>query len=116
MYTLHYFFIAVLLTLALQYRAAYERGDKTAATRWLVALAITLGLSFTNHLMTLLLLLPIAALLIGGTNVGDRFAKYPAPLDLSPARVPRTRSCSTSICLSAPPKTHDELGHPRHRR
>ena len=73
MYTLHYFFIAVLLTVALQYRAAYERGDKTAATRWLVALAITLGLSFTNHLMTVLLLLPIAALLIGGTNVADRF-------------------------------------------
>jgi hypothetical protein len=73
MYTLHYFFIAVLLTLALQYRAAYERGDKTASTRWLLALAITLGLSFTNHLMTVLLLLPIALLLVGGTNMGDRF-------------------------------------------
>ncbi|MEP6776023.1 MAG: DUF2723 domain-containing protein, partial [Chloroflexota bacterium] len=73
MYTLHYFFIAALLTLALQYRAAYERGDKQASTRWLVALAITLGLSFTNHLMTVLLLLPIAVLLIGGANLGDRF-------------------------------------------
>lgn len=73
MYTLHYFFIAVLLTLALQYRAAYERGDKTASTRWLLALATTLGLSFTNHLMTVLLLLPIAVLLGGGTNMGDRF-------------------------------------------
>ncbi len=72
MYTLHYFFIGVLLTLALQYRAAYERGDKTASTRWLLALAITLGLSFTNHLMTVLLLVPIAVLLVGGTNMGDR--------------------------------------------
>ena len=72
MYSLHYFFIAVLLTLALQYRAAYERGDKQASTRWLVALAITLGLSFTNHLMTILLFLPIALLLIGGAQPGYR--------------------------------------------
>jgi hypothetical protein len=72
MYSLHYFFIALLLILALQYRAAYERGDKQASTRWLVALAISLGLSFTNHLMTILLVLPIALLLIGGTQPGYR--------------------------------------------
>lgn len=71
MYSLHFFLVAVILTLALGFRKAYERNDPTA-NRWLMALAATLGLSFTNHLMTILLVIPVAILLLGGPEPKDR--------------------------------------------
>ncbi|HVF98327.1 MAG TPA: DUF2723 domain-containing protein, partial [Chloroflexia bacterium] len=55
MYTLHYFFVVFLLLAALQYRAAFDRGDGTAARRWLLATTLGAGLSLTNHMMTILL-------------------------------------------------------------
>jgi hypothetical protein len=72
MYTLHFFFVALLLILALGFRRAYERNDPETATRWLIALAATLGLSFTNHLMTVILVIPIALMLLVGDSFMDR--------------------------------------------
>ncbi|MEO5953287.1 MAG: DUF2723 domain-containing protein [Chloroflexia bacterium] len=72
MYSLHFFFVALILNLALGFRRAYERNDPRVATRWLIALAATLGLSFTNHLMTILLVIPVALLLLVGDNFMDR--------------------------------------------
>src|SRR5439155_14781122 len=66
MYTIHYFFVAVLLLVALEYRWSYERGEETRARRWLVGLAAGLGLSLTNHLMTTLLVPGILLLLLWG--------------------------------------------------
>lgn len=71
MYSLHFFLVAVILTLALSYRDAYER-KSPSAMKWLLATAATLGLSFTNHLMTVLLVLPVALLVLAGPNLGDR--------------------------------------------
>jgi hypothetical protein len=66
MYTLHYFFMLVLVWLALGYRRALDRNDLRAARWRLVALAATLGLSFTNHLMTSLLVPGLLILLVAG--------------------------------------------------
>lgn len=73
MYTLHYFFVLALLTAALQYRWAYERGSERAARRWLLVLSAGLGLSFTNHLMTMLLGPGVLALLVLGGDWSKRF-------------------------------------------
>jgi hypothetical protein len=56
------------LILALGFRRAFERDDRPAAGRWLLALAATLGLSFTNHLMTILVVVPVALMLLAGTE------------------------------------------------
>ncbi len=66
MYTLHYFFMLVLLWLALGYRRAVDRNDPHAARWRLIAVAATLGLSFTNHLMTSLLVPGLLILLVAG--------------------------------------------------
>src|SRR4051812_36311889 len=66
MYTIHYFLALVIFLLALEYRWSYERGAERQARRWLVALAACLGLSFTNHLMTSLMVPGILILLIWG--------------------------------------------------
>ncbi len=73
MYTLHYFFVMLLFWLAVSYRWAYERGDARSSRRYLIALAAGLGLSFTNHLMTSLLLPGLAVLLLIGNRMPDRF-------------------------------------------
>lgn len=75
MYSLHFFLVAAILTLALSYRNAYER-KSPSATKWLIATAATLGLSFTNHLMTVLLVLPVALLVLAGPNAGDRLTFF----------------------------------------
>jgi hypothetical protein len=76
MYTLHYFLVFTLFLLALQCRRAYERGDRRGVRLWFVALAATLGLSFTNHLTTLLTVLPLAMLLLLGSGFEKRFQAY----------------------------------------
>jgi hypothetical protein len=74
MYSLHFFFVFVLFLLALYCRKALERGDSKSAGRLFIAMAATLGLSFTNHLMTVLLIIPLAILLLGGdVNANFRF-------------------------------------------
>ncbi|HEX9990303.1 MAG TPA: DUF2723 domain-containing protein [Chloroflexia bacterium] len=73
MYTLHYFFVLALLTAAIQYSWAYERGDEPATRRWLLVLSAGLGLSFTNHLMTMLLGPGVLALLVLGGDWVMRF-------------------------------------------
>lgn len=73
MYTLHYFLVLFILWLAVSYRWAYEREDKGLARRFLLVLALALGLSFTNHLMTSLLLPGLAVLLLVGSRWNDRF-------------------------------------------
>lgn len=90
MYTLHYFFVALILFLALQYRWAYERGDRRQATRWLVGLALASGLSMTNHLMTSLLVPGVLILVLGGANVGARLVALlrRAPLALPALLLP----------------------------
>src|SRR5215212_9201782 len=72
MYTIHYFLVLVLFLLALECRRSYERGDEQRLKRWLVALAVVLGLSFTNHLMTTLLVPGIALLLLWGSGSRNR--------------------------------------------
>jgi len=72
MYSLHFFLVALLFWLALNYRWAYERKDKAATRRWLVALVIVGSLSFTNHLMTNLLLPGTALLIFSGENWARR--------------------------------------------
>lgn len=74
MYTLHFFFVSLLLLLALKYRQAYDGGNERSARRWLTALTVATGLSFTNHMMTLLLLPGIAVLLLFGTDWRGRLA------------------------------------------
>ncbi|HET9493263.1 MAG TPA: DUF2723 domain-containing protein [Chloroflexia bacterium] len=73
MYSLHFFLVAVLFLLALAARQAYDRGEGRLAARLLVALAAVLGLSFTNHLMTVLVVLPLALLFLAGARLGERF-------------------------------------------
>jgi len=68
MYSLHFFFVALLFWLALNYRWAYERKDTSASRRWLVALVVTGSFSFTNHLMTNLLLPGLGLLVLSGEN------------------------------------------------
>lgn len=68
MYTLHYFFVVFLLLAALQYRAAYERGDAGSAQRWLLATTLGSGLSLTNHMMTILLAPGVLVLLLAGSG------------------------------------------------
>lgn len=75
MYSLHFFFVFALFLLALYSRRALERGDQKSAGRLFVAMAALLGLSFTNHLMTLLVVIPLAILLLGGA-VTDNFRFY----------------------------------------
>src|SRR5688572_29029783 len=72
MYSLHFFFVALLFWLALQYRWAYERDDAPAARRWLVGLVAAGAFSFTNHLMTNLLLPGLALIVFSGANVKQR--------------------------------------------
>ncbi|HYP40581.1 MAG TPA: DUF2723 domain-containing protein, partial [Chloroflexia bacterium] len=85
MYTLHYFFVLALLTAAVQYRWAYERGNERAARRWLLVLSAGLGLSFTNHLMTMLLGPGVLALLVLG---GDWLKRFRALLRQLPLILP----------------------------
>jgi hypothetical protein len=66
MYTLHYFFMLLILLLAVAYRWAYERRAEREAGRLLVILALTFGLSLTNHLMTSLLVPGVLVLLSAG--------------------------------------------------
>lgn len=68
MYTLHYFFVCILLLFALQFRSAYELKELRSARRNLLMLAFLLGLSFTNHLMTSLLVPGLMMLVIGGVG------------------------------------------------
>ncbi|MBF6612325.1 MAG: DUF2723 domain-containing protein, partial [Chloroflexi bacterium] len=68
MYSLHYFFVALLFLLALEQRWAYERGEAKQAKRWLVAIALTLGISLTNHLMTNLLIPGLLVLVLYGRD------------------------------------------------
>ncbi len=90
MYTLHYFFVMLLFWLATSYRWAYERGDARSSRRLLIALAAGLGLSFTNHLMTSLLLPGLAVLLVVGNGWREWFLarfrelweRLPAPIVL----------------------------------
>jgi uncharacterized membrane protein YfcA len=72
MYSLHFFLLAVLFLLALEARKALDRQDNKHLTRWLVALAATLGLSLTNHLMTVLAVIPIVLLLVAGERPVER--------------------------------------------
>ena len=76
MYTLHFFFVFALFLLALQCRRAYERGDRGRVRVWFIALAATLGLSLTNHLTTLLTVLPLAMLLLLGSDFDRRFQAF----------------------------------------
>lgn len=73
MYSLHYFFIALLFLLALLARWAYERNDTAGMKRWLLALSIGLGLSLSNHLMTTLLVPGLLLLLFLGSDLPRRF-------------------------------------------
>jgi hypothetical protein len=68
MYTLHYFFVVLLLLAALRYRAAYERGDDRSARRWLLVTTLGAGLSLTNHMMTILLAPGVLVLLLAGRD------------------------------------------------
>jgi hypothetical protein len=72
MYTLHYFFFLLLFWLALSARWSYERGDRAATNRYLVLLAVALGLSFTNHLMTSLTVPGLAVLLLAARDWPQR--------------------------------------------
>jgi hypothetical protein len=76
MYTLHFFFVFTLFLLALQCRRAFERNDRRGMRLWFIALAATLGLSFTNHLTTLLTVLPLAILLLLGSDFDKRFQGF----------------------------------------
>jgi hypothetical protein len=72
MYTLHYLFVAALFWLALRSRRAilaWRTQDTISSLwhgpeRWLVALAATLGLAFTNHSMSYLLIPGLAILVL----------------------------------------------------
>ncbi|MEO6457670.1 MAG: DUF2723 domain-containing protein, partial [Chloroflexia bacterium] len=68
MYSLHFFFVALLFWLALNYRWAYERNNTSVSRRWLVALVVAGSFSFTNHLMTNLLLPGLGLLVLSGEN------------------------------------------------
>lgn len=68
MYSLHFFFVALLFWLALNYRWAHERNDMPSSRRWLVALVVAGSFSFTNHLMTNLLLPGLGLLVLSGGN------------------------------------------------
>ena len=72
LYTLHYFFMLALLFFALKLRQAYEIADRRRANLWATALAATLGLAFTNHLMTSLLVPVIATLVLAGHDWRSR--------------------------------------------
>jgi hypothetical protein len=73
LYTLHYAFIAFIFLCALNARWALERKDEPAQRRWLLALALAIGFSFTNHLMTLLVLPAVLILLFVGEHTGVRY-------------------------------------------
>ncbi len=68
MYSLHYFFVALLFLIALELRWAYERSEAKQAKRWLVAVALALGISLTNHLMTNLLIPGLLVLVLYGRD------------------------------------------------
>ena len=72
MYTLHYFLLAVLLLLVLQARSAYDENNHLAFKRRLTTLAFVFGLSMTNHLMTVLVAVPVALFLVVGDRPGER--------------------------------------------
>jgi hypothetical protein len=74
MYTLHYFLVAVILLLAVQWRTTVASGEEKRARRYLFWALLTLGLSFANHLMTALLVVPFGALLLAGPGWRDRAA------------------------------------------
>jgi hypothetical protein len=73
MYSLHYFFIALLFLLTLSVRWAYERSDTAGMKRWLLGLSIGLGLSLSNHLMTTLLVPGLLICLLVGADPARRF-------------------------------------------
>jgi hypothetical protein len=72
MYTLHYAFVAALFWLALRSRRAIlawpkqdaDRSLRHGPAKWLVALSATLGLAFTNHSMSYLLIPGLAILVL----------------------------------------------------
>jgi len=72
MYSLHYFFVGLALLLALKCRQAYDRDDRGAARRWLVATVAVTALSFTNHLMTNLLVPGLLIMLLWGPRWRSR--------------------------------------------
>jgi|GEM_PF-3583076 len=72
MYSLHYFFVALLFLLALLARWAYEQKDQKGMRRALIALSTVLGLSLSNHLMTTLLVPGLLMVLLLGTDLVTR--------------------------------------------
>ncbi len=72
MYSLHFFFIVLLYWFALGYRSAYERRGNSAARRWLVGLIVAGSFSFTNHLMTSLLVPGLALVVLFGEGWNKR--------------------------------------------
>jgi hypothetical protein len=68
MYSLHYFFVALLFLLALFARWAHEQKDQKGMRRALIALSTVLGLSLSNHLMTTLLVPGLLMVLLLGTD------------------------------------------------
>ena len=72
MYTLHYFFVALLFLLALLARWAYERADARIMRRALIVLSTAVGLSLANHLMTTLLVPALLLTLWVGSDPWER--------------------------------------------
>ena len=72
MYSLHYFLVAVLFLLVLAARDAYDRQDGRRTTRTLTAAAAVLGLSFANHLMSVLVVIPLVLLFVIGEQLQQR--------------------------------------------
>ncbi len=73
MYTLHYAFVTALFLFALLARWSYERKDDKTFRRWLLALNVGLGLSLSNHLMTVLVVPGLLLMLLAGSNAMSRF-------------------------------------------
>ncbi len=75
MYTLHYFFVVLLFLLALKARKAIDEGrNDSSPRRWLIALCLGLGISLTNHLMTVLLPPGLLVLLLAGAGWQQRLS------------------------------------------
>jgi hypothetical protein len=72
MYSLHYMLVLLLFLLALAAREAYERQEERRTTRLLIATAAVLGLSFANHLMTVLVVVPLILLFVAGGGFRER--------------------------------------------
>lgn len=76
MYSLHYSFVAFLFLAALHVRWQYERGDAKQVKKWLLVLTTALGLSFANHLTTLLVVPGLLILLLAGSEPERRFRTF----------------------------------------